>query len=151
MNQARVHGVSRFRAFLYFMLFGLMARNYSNIQYETFDQAKEAAIRRAQKQGKPDDTYAIYPLWDKRGVRTWRISSHETFVIRWDRNKCNRPTSVRTRIFSATRHVLQVRRETPSNHETGSSSVSQSEARRPRPPVQVMGRASTNAFHAGAH
>lgn len=151
MNQARVHKVSRFRAFLYFMLFGLMARNYSNIQYETFDQAKEAAIRRAQKQGKPQDTYAVYPHWDKGGVRTWRISTHETFILRWERNQCNRPASVRARIFTSTRHVFQVRRETPIDHETRSSSVTQPEARRPRPPVQIVGRTSSNAFHAGAH
>lgn len=69
-----------------------MARNYSNIQYETFEKANEAAKRRAQAQGITDEEVAVYPHWDKGGrVKTWRISTHETFIVRWEKNRCNRP------------------------------------------------------------
>ena len=37
-----------------------MARNYSNIKYETFYQASEAAKRRCEKEGVSDDYYAVY-------------------------------------------------------------------------------------------
>lgn len=81
-----------------------MARNYSNTQYETFEKANEAAKRRAEAQGISDDEVAVYPHWDKGGkVKTWRISTHETFVERWSKNRCNRPVRVGT---------FQVRRTT---------------------------------------
>lgn len=116
--------VSRFRASNIFMLFGLMARNYSNIQYETFDQASEAARRRAQKEGVCKETYAVYPHWDKKGVRTFRISTHEVFVLRWEKNKALRPSCPRARTFATAQRK---------------SFYFSSEARRVGSPVQAMG------------
>ena len=78
-----------------------MARNYSNIKYETFYQASEAAKRRCEKEGVSDDYYAVYAHWDEDGNQTWRISTHKVWLERWTRNRCGQDNIGRKSIRKA--------------------------------------------------
>lgn len=94
---------------LYISLHRAMARNYSNIKYETFYQANEAAKRRSEKEGVSEDYYAVYAHWDTQGIQTWRVSTHEVWLERWAKNHCGKATIGKGRKTKASASLVVLR------------------------------------------
>lgn len=81
-----------------------MARNFTNHKYDTQESA-QAAINARKKAGRPEAQDLIaYPHWDEDGKKTWRVSSGDVFISRWEKNKCT--TVKKKKVTTAKRWIV---------------------------------------------